>query len=230
MNVLGHPHDFVEDPVDSVADANSPAIGLHVNITRPVLDPLLDDHIDDADDGRFFLHHGRPIHILLSARSRNVELLPEGRPHSAVESVQRGLQFLLATLARSIRIIQQRANVLDCGQNRIDLIPRYQPHIVQSKDIARVGHGHREAIAAPTNGDGVVPLYNALGNGLRHVFVDARLVELEERDAELLCVRSQHIPVGHVAEIGQYPTDLLGRILLYVQRLIKLLLRDDSLP
>ena len=212
-------HLLEEHAVDAEADAELLLVGLDVDVARPLLDRVQEDHVHEPHDRRVLarLLELEEVHVLLFAGEVDL-LLVEAGHHLVV----RGAGVVVLLDGRDDRRLAR--------DDRLDVVAREELEVVDGVQVRRVGHRHDERVAGARDGDDAVLLALLLRDELHDVGVDLVLGEVDRRDAVLLREEVGDLVVRDVPELRERVAEVAAPLLLLLLRGAELREGDELLP
>ncbi len=113
--------------------------------------------------------------------------------------------------------------------HRLDVPVRDRADVVERVDVRRVGHRHQQLVVAHRDRDRAVALRKRLWEQRRRHRVDLEVGEVDELQAHLLGEGAHEVGFLDEALVDQDPAQCLRRLLVLVERLVELFLREEPL-
>ena len=217
----GHLHvrslHFVKRAVDAVANLEVMFERLDVNIGRTVDDALVQDEVDEADDG------GRVGGVL----HRRDVVGVRGQGRIVIHTLAEGLDHVRDGVARITVVLRNAVHhVLLAGKDETDLLGQREEHLVRDARIDEIKRRKRHGRVVDRHREHVVHTRRGGGNGFRDLSLERHRAEVDRFGVLIGGHRAEEVVFAQDFLVDDEPTDGFRLGLREVLQVLGLLLVD----
>ena len=211
---------LVEGAVHAVADLEVVFEGLDVDVGRAVHDALVEDHVDELDDGvvvRRAFEGGHVVRVALEA------LVALHALAEALEHVRHGIARIAVVLGDAL------VDVLFARHDEAHLLREGEGDLVGDARVHEAGRRERDAVAVHAHAEDVVHARDGGGDGVDDVVVELHLREVHDLAALVGRHHAEERVLVEVAAVhDDFADGLAARVGLFLADRVDAVLVEDA--